>query len=476
MLQRIVFLFFFILPFQWALSPVPGIDLALARVLSMLIFFVWVFSSVFKKRLMLPDGLSSFLASSFLFISALSFLWAGNADFSVRKIAFLFSFFPSFFVLTSFFKENINRVQTTLSFFIYGSVIAAAVSLVQFFSQFIFGVEKVFSFWTGSILPFFLGSALGDSVAAYPSLLVNISGKTLLRATGFFPDPHMFSFYMGISILLTLGMFFSQRERKWGYAFWILLVADLLAFSRGGYLGLCAGVTFFLFTFFYQKGLGVRGLLTGAGIFGIIFLTAWSPIGARFGSTFSTEDGSNKERIRLWEEALGHISERPFLGVGLGNYPLLVKPSAGYGSLSMYITSTWTLLWKQACWDFPFLSLCSGSRGGACGGSGKKHTTRSRWERSARYLFFRHTLFLSLPFSYLRIKFYSIPFYLPELMVTMIGALFLFRIRQKEDIQFSLDKTMLLGALFFLGGAALSFLTNPLSSAGLGILKAWFVF
>src|SRR6185369_5236891 len=330
MLQRIVFLFFFILPFQWALSQVPVIDLALARVLSMLIFFVWVFSSVFKKRLMLPDGLSSFLASSFLFISALSFLWAGNADFSVRKIAFLFSFFPSFFVLTSFFKVIIKRVQTTLSFFIYGSVIAAAVSLVQFFSQFIFGVEKVFSFWTGSILPFFLGSALGDSVAAYPSLLVNISGKTLLRATGFFPDPHMFSFYMGISILLTLGMFFSQRERKWGYAFWILLVADLLAFSRGGYLGLCAGVTFFLFTFFYQKGLGVRGLLTGAGIFGIIFLTAWSPIGARFGSTFSTEDGSNKERIRLWEEALGHISERPFLGVGLGNYPLLVKPSAGY--------------------------------------------------------------------------------------------------------------------------------------------------
>lgn len=90
--------------------------------------------------------------------------------------------------------------------------------------------------------------------------------------------------------------------------------------------------------------------------------------------------------------------------------------------------------------------------------------------------FFFGALFLSLPFSYLRIKFYSIPFYLPELMVTMIGALFLFRIRQKEDIQFSLDKTMLLGALFFLGGAALSFLTNPLSSAGLGILKAWFVF
>src|SRR6185369_8206727 len=78
--------------------------------------------------------------------------------------------------------------------------------------------------------------------------------------------------------------------------------------------------------------------------------------------------------------------------------------------------------------------------------------------------FFFGALFLSLPFSYLRIKFYSIPFYLPELMVTMIGALFLFRIRQKEDIQFSLDKTMLLGALFFLGWA------------GLGILKAWFVF
>ncbi len=41
------------------------------------------------------------------------------------------------------------------------------------------------------------------------------------------------------------------------------------------------------------------------------------------------EDGSVVARLALAREAVGHIMEQPWVGVGLGNYPLVVKPSAG---------------------------------------------------------------------------------------------------------------------------------------------------
>lgn len=60
---------------------------------------------------------------------------------------------------------------------------------------------------------------------------------------------------------------------------------------------------------------------------GLILL---SPVGTRLFSSFSQSDGSNIERLRLWQEAVVFIAEHPIFGTGLGNYPLFVKPSASY--------------------------------------------------------------------------------------------------------------------------------------------------
>lgn len=57
-------------------------------------------------------------------------------------------------------------------------------------------------------------------------------------------------------------------------------------------------------------------------------VTFFTPVGARFLSSWSSEDGSRIERIRLLVEAVENIKERPLLGVGVGNYPLLVNPNA----------------------------------------------------------------------------------------------------------------------------------------------------
>lgn len=328
-------LFFFLLPSQFALSPKEGLDLAVVRIVVPLIILGWFLFGLLRRRIVLPDSLLIFFLSGFLLIVSLSVLWSENKDFALRKELFLFSFLPLLFILSSIFEERKVLRTIVLKSFVYGAFLSACSGILFFLSQFLFGVEKVFALLTGNILPFFLGETFARSVAEHPSLLVNISGTTVLRASGVFPDPHMFAFYLGmaspIALAFALCASSQNKKRMWFLIFATILFTDLLSFSRGGYVGLLAGGLLFFFAsgiynrFSRKKKIGT--LVLALLLVGAIFS---SPFGTRFLSSFSRTDGSNVERLRLWEEALAHIGERPFFGAGLGNYPLLVKPSASY--------------------------------------------------------------------------------------------------------------------------------------------------
>jgi O-antigen ligase len=204
-----------------------------------------------------------------------------------------------------------------------GGVLVSLVALTQFILQFFWSLEEVLSFWLGSVNPFFLGSELAEVVERYPSLLVNILGETYLRTTAFFPDPHTLSLYLGAILPLA---YVWQRERGVVYkiSFGIISIAFLMAFSRGGYVALLitslVGVTL----------LGVAPLVKywktflviSSCFFVLIFST---PLGGRFISIWSMDDGSRVERIRLLQEAAGFVMEHPWLGVGIGNYPLALS-------------------------------------------------------------------------------------------------------------------------------------------------------
>lgn len=325
--------YFLLLPFQFALSPVPGVDLAVIRVVTLALVFVWLIRGLVMKKLMLPEGWSAFFLLTFLFLAALSLLWAENDVFAGRKTVFFVSFLPLFLVLTSWFREHPEEKNTLAKAFIFGAFLAAVCGIVIFLLQFFLGIERVFALLTGQLLPFFLGASFGQSVASYPSLLVNISGETLLRASGFFPDPHMFSAYLGMAAPIAFGVFLTTtiKKRFWFFLFLIILLADLLTFSRGGYVGLLFGGLLFFFSVGSTFSWGRKHVgwgLVGAVV--LVLLFSLSPLGTRLSSSFSKGDGSNIERLRLWQEAGTHVEERPLLGVGLGNYPLLVKLTATY--------------------------------------------------------------------------------------------------------------------------------------------------
>ncbi len=352
MLEKILLLFFLYLPFQIALNPLEGIDLASIRIIIPLIFLLWLLQGLKNKKIFIPFNLVTILIISFLLLNIFSLFFAGNIHWGIRKLLFLLSIFPLYFIISDLFLRTKDLSLKLLKFLVWGSGLSAIIGLLQFIAQFFFGIDKVYSFWSRIIIPF-LGNSFAEAVLENPSWLVNISGHTLLRATAFFPDPHMFAFYLGITapISLSLYIFKPSTFRHFGFLFLIILLADILTFSRGGYLGLLIGLLFFAIFFLRQKGFlpfysyqMVSSKKTSAKnipvkklfflklilIFMILFFIIPNPATQRLFSSFNLNEGSNVDRLQTWHQSITVILNNPILGVGLGNYASTIKPSAEY--------------------------------------------------------------------------------------------------------------------------------------------------
>jgi len=321
----------FYLPFQIALSPSLGIDLASGRVFIILLFFCWLAESLKDKKIIIIPKVTSVLLISFVFLSSLSAVFSQRLDWSVRKILFLFSIIPIYFVAQAIIKtkkkkENIIKTLVISSFFV------SLIGIMQFISQFIFGREKVYQFWAENIVGLFLGKSFSQAVLENPSWLVNISGNTYLRATAFFPDPHMLSFFLGMMFPLALGLFYINKEKRiWNLIVaGIVLLANFLTFSRGGYIGLFVGSLFLFFIFFRKLSQRYRIIVILVTISLILVSLVPSTVNKRFQSSFNLKEGSNKGRLETWSKSIKVIKNNPLLGVGIGNYPLEIKATADY--------------------------------------------------------------------------------------------------------------------------------------------------
>jgi O-antigen ligase len=344
------------LPFQLALNPAQDVDLASIRVLILALFFLWLAQGLKNRKIGIGADLQTFLVGSFLFLSFFSIVSAQNTDWSVRKLLFLFSIFPIYFVAGQLVKDRKGFIEM-IKAAIFSGALVAMLGVVQFFSQFFFGFKTVYVFWAKSVIIPFLGTSFGEAVLKNPSWLVNISGKTYLRATSLFPDPHMFSFYLGLVLPLAGGMIFYAEKRKILYvvAFLAIFLADVLTFSRGGYVGLFAGLVFsgiFFWDKIQKKSKIAASLVMAAAI---LVMTVPSPVSQRFLSSFNAKEGSNQGRLEMWKKASEAIMDHPLSGIGIGNYPLEVSATATYRD-PIYAHNTYldiaaeTGLMNAACW------------------------------------------------------------------------------------------------------------------------------
>jgi len=346
-MKKILLFFAFFLPFQFALNPAPGIDLSIARLFIVLAFFVWLINGLIKNVIMISHNYITWGLLIFLSFGLLSFIKAEETGWAIRKFLVFLSIFPLYFLVSSVFKKtDFSKISLAL---IISSTIVGFLGILQFLSQFILGSDAVFNFWSKYLAKFFLGEAFGQAVITNPSWWVNISGHTFLRATSVFPDPHMLSFFLGMTLPLFIPLILKKRfslKLSWFYGFMasIVFIALVLTFSRGGYIGLLVSGLWLLYYFFSSRlnELGKKQKLGLAFIACILLLIIFfvPSVKERLFSSLNFEEGSVAGRLEIWHQAFSVWLKNFWLGVGIGNYSYYLNPLYEY-RLPVYAHNTY---------------------------------------------------------------------------------------------------------------------------------------
>ena len=327
-IERFFVAIILILPFQFALNVGANVDLVITRVLVPIIFLCWLARGLAKRKIWVVNKTETWLLLVFLFMSALSLAWGASWERGERKFLYLFSLAPIYFVAADIacnkkWKINIFRAVSISGF------LAASIALAQFSLQFILGLARTVAIWQ-KLAKFFLGASFGELVLTNSSWLVNVSGKTIMRAFGVFPDPHVFSFFVSLCFFSALGYFSWESNKNWKnftlVGIFLMLLSALLSFARGAYLGIIAGGVFFLIIYFKRAGSLSKFFAVCAVVAVVASIFFSGSIKNRLASAFNPQEGSNSERIQNWKQAADLIKEHPFSGVGLGNYSHAVSP------------------------------------------------------------------------------------------------------------------------------------------------------
>jgi len=330
------------IPLQIALN--PGLflggqafkfDLASLRLFIIILFLGWLAlrgPKIIKER---TEGkflsLQAVCFFLFLLLASLSLLRAENAWWGLRKIIFFASVFPLYFLVLDLLDSS-SKFKKVFLTLIYGANLLVLIGLVQFLSQFIFSLEHIYDFWALHILPVFSGFNLGGVILAYPSWLVNINGRTIMRAFSLFSDSHIFSFYLGLilPLLIVLALIDSKKKYFLLPAFCFLFSGLLFSFARGAYLAVIAA--FLVLAYLIWRYLRTKKIPLILCLSLLVFIIPKTPIAERFYSSFDLEEESNLGRLEMWQKS-GFVGlTYAWQGVGLGNYPLYLETDLGYRS------------------------------------------------------------------------------------------------------------------------------------------------
>jgi O-antigen ligase len=322
-----------------------------------------------KLKENLKHYLMEYLVGIFLLIGCLSLLVADDVWAGVKKLLFIINIFLLFIII-----RNLAAKNKEIIFRIVGAIKVAigltlGIGFLQLIMAFFVNLHQFWHFWDRNVINVFYGQNLSN-LLSYSNTWFSYYSYQLptLRMFSIFPDSHSFAFFCILALpFFLVAIFLNSREKKGKTTlFYFLLILCLLAIifsgSRGAWLNALSSLVVFLFLIllfysptirswtdffiprFYKSWKKQIQLIVGSLIIffllfpiasAILFLPQYIQLGSEAVSGISLFERarsiidffeiSAKSRLEIWQRTGDSIITHPFLGIGLGNFPLIIK-------------------------------------------------------------------------------------------------------------------------------------------------------
>lgn len=380
-LKESLFLFARSIPFFIALPLTPAFDnFNTWRIVLLTIFLKWFFNAVnFKliwntKISIIKKWWKEYrvecLGMILLILAYFSLMVASDFFAGIKRVIYFANLAMIFVVVSATLSKEKGIFLSLCKNIFIGGIIVLAIGYLQYLSAYFIKPVEVFHHWWGEqISEGFYGKGWSEIVMSFGNTWFSYTGNSLkLRMFSTFPDSHSFPLYLLMSVPALFPIFFIKN--KAGFAsqkylafvvLFFLSLALILSCTRGIWVSAIFPISFSVFLL-WRKIRPREIILISASvllIFVLLFPLASSIFSIpqfglektskaegvlieRLKTAISAEETSNLGRIFIWKETFKSIGFHPFLGVGIGNFPVVLSQDislakAGSSAHNLYL-------------------------------------------------------------------------------------------------------------------------------------------
>jgi O-antigen ligase len=293
-----------------------------------------------------------YLMALFLGIGVLSLFVATDIVVGIKKILFLVNIFLLYIIIRNVIARNKEMVLKIIKAGAAAGIISLILGYSQLVSIFFKPLYTFWQWWAKNVISIFYGSGLSELLTVSNTWFSYYENSLpTLRMFSIFPDSHSFALFTIISLIFISFLLISKiyKNKFIVYGLWFMVILCFLALIFSGSRGIWVsaaipflGIILLLFFKNIRKYVGSRtsniklfvGMLV---IFVLAFPTSSLILSQsyqdggdgtlafkRAKSITDLEELSVKSRMGIWKTSFKSILKHPLLGVGIGNYPVVL--------------------------------------------------------------------------------------------------------------------------------------------------------
>jgi len=294
--------------------------------------------------------LMEYLVVLFLVIGVLSLFVATDVVVGIKKILFLINIFLLYIIIRNVIYQAQNYKNCFLRIVKAGAaagVISLIIGYSQLISVFLVPLYNFWQWWAKNVISVFYGINLSKLLAVSNTWFsYYLDSPPTLRMFSIFPDSHSFALFTIIGLVFFSYLLISKIYKKKSIVciLWLIIIFSFLSLvfsgSRGVWvsaaLPFLAVITLLLFRnirkyvgspFVWMLLIFVLAFPTSSLVSSLSFQGDGRDASLAFKrarTVIDIEELSVKSRMGIWEASFQSILKRPLLGVGMGNYPVVL--------------------------------------------------------------------------------------------------------------------------------------------------------